>query len=146
MEISIKIKEQMKKYILGFFLLCLGFCIGYKYTLDKKKEFNSKIITSCIINISEANTLKNFLSIEPVHKGEVLKIQYNNTSSCIDFEKFNIKLIKFDKNTTDTFKIKISEVIKPHEEVEIAVYDFKCDSIKILDYEIIAVNLSDNLR
>ena len=131
MEISIKIKEQMKKYILGFFLLCLGFFIGYKYTLDKKKEFNSEIITSCFMNISKANTIKNFLSIYPIHKDEVFKIQYHNTSSCINFEKF---------------KIKISELIKPHEEVEIAVYDFKCDSIKILDYEIISLNLSDDLR
>ena len=98
------------------------------------------------MNISKANTLKDFLSINPIYKDGVFKIQYNNKSSCIDFEKFNIKLIKFDKNTTDTFKIKISEVIKPHEEVEIAVYDFKCDSIKILDYEIISLNLSDNLR
>ena len=146
MEISLKIKEQMKKYILGFFLLCLGFFIGHKYTLDKKTEFNSEIITSCFINISKANTLKDFLSIHPIHKDGVFKIQYNNASSCIDFEKFNIKLVKFDKNTTDTFKIKISESIKPQEEVEIALYDFKCDSIKILDYEIISLNLSDNLR
>tara|TARA_B110000444_G_C18645127_1_gene503365 strand:- start:380 stop:790 length:411 start_codon:yes stop_codon:yes gene_type:complete len=136
----------MKKYILSFFLLCIGFFIGHKYTLDKKTEFNSELITTCFMAMSKANTIKDFLHINVIHEDTIFKIKYSNTSDCINFEAFNIALIKFNKNTLDTFKIKISETIKPKEEIEISLYDFECDSIKILDYELISLNLSGNLK
>lgn len=136
----------MKKYILSFFLLCLGFFIGHKYTLDKKTEFNSEGITTCFMNISTANNLKDLLQINLITDDKVLKIKSNNLSSCIDFEKVNIALIKFNNNTLDTFKIKISELIKPKEEIEITLTNFEYDSIKLIDYEIISLNLSEHLR
>jgi len=136
----------MKKYVLSFFLICIGFFIGHKYTLDKKAEFNSEIITTCFMNISKASSLKDFLHINVINDNEIVKIQYNNNSNCLDFENFNVTLIKFNKNTTDTLKLKISETIKPHEEIEISLHDFECDSMNVLTYEIISVNLSEYLR
>ena len=134
----------MKKTTLIFLLLSLGFFIGHKYTLDKKKEHNSEILTACLMSISKSNKLKDFLQINTITEDNVFNIKYNNTSQCIDFEKFNITLIKFHENFPDTFKIKISETIKPQEEVVISLSDFKFDKIEILNYEIISLNLSTN--
>ena len=133
----------MKKLLLLLIISFLSFFVGHKYTLDKKIEFNSEIITTCLKNIAKASSLKDFLHINVINDVGIVKIQLNNKSNCLDFEKLYVTLIKFNKNTADTIKLKISEVIKPYEEIEISLSDFECDSMSVLKSEIISVNLLD---
>jgi hypothetical protein len=119
-------------------LLILTNIITYTFTLDRSKEIFTNLLNNCLDkNLSKKEIVT--LQLYPEKNGFTVSI--DNNTECLIIKEIEAEIEYLNLGKSDTLKLSVTEPINPLEKGSIFVDEVKVDSLRIINYSLLKVDI-----